>query len=263
LGPHLAQSGVVALLVTDAEGSILLASPAAERLFGWRAGEMAGLPVSRLLCGTLRPGISMQVSGRHKDGREVAVEALISELPAGPAVRVILLGEAPEGRRSRTERWAGMPASPQALNLSELVSQMSASLDSALSRTVVLECHLDSNLPQVMADPAQVRQVVTSLVTNAVEAIGPDNGIVTIQTGVRQERFSCRAFVSVSDTGPGVPEAIRGSLFEPYSSTKGFGRGMGLASARGIVHSHGGEIEVRSHPGAGATFTILLPADHH
>jgi signal transduction histidine kinase len=125
---------------------------------------------------------------------------------------------------------------------------------------VVLLFDLACDLPPVLADPAQVREVVTSLVRNAAEAIGSDNGVVTVQTGVRQDNSCEQVFVSVSDTGPGLPEAIRDSLFQPYASTKSLGRGLGLSAALGIVHRHAGDMEVRSYPGAGATFTVLLPA---
>jgi len=77
---------------------------------------------------------------------------------------------------------------------------------------------------------------------------------------VRVARAPGGATFTVSDTGPGIPEADLPRVFEPYFTTKEGGTGLGLAIAQRIAEEHGGRLEVASAPGAGAAFTLTLPA---
>lgn len=121
----------------------------------------------------------------------------------------------------------------------------------------------------VLGDAGQLQQVVTNLVTNAVQAIGEAMGRISVslhssknealagEAGLRE--WTC---LSVADTGCGMDEAILGRIFEPFFTTKnvGEGTGLGLSVVHGIVASHGGHVDVRSTPGQGTIFTIYLPA---
>jgi CheY-like chemotaxis protein len=123
---------------------------------------------------------------------------------------------------------------------------------------VELRLVLAGEIPSVLADITQLKQVVMSLALNAGEAM-PDGGILTIRTRT-DEVPGPRSVLEVSDTGTGMDEKTLARIFEPFFSTKFVGRGMGLAAVRGIVESHDGEISVRSEPGKGTSFAIGFPA---
>lgn len=111
-------------------------------------------------------------------------------------------------------------------------------------------------LPEVEADPVQIRQVVTNLVINAIQAIR-EAGTITVRTMMEPGRV----VLSVEDTGAGMtPEVLR-RIFDPFFTTKdvGQGTGLGLAVVQGIVAGHGGSIEVDSEPARGSVFRVSLP----
>lgn len=128
-----------------------------------------------------------------------------------------------------------------------------------------LESDLDGDLPFVHCLPGDLNQVFLNLVVNAAHAIAEKTGNGAEGKGVI--RLSTRrdgdwVEVQVSDTGAGIPEAIRERIFEPFFTTKkmGCGTGQGLAIARNVVvNKHGGTIAVVSEAGKGTTFTIRLP----
>ncbi|MGE5691089.1 MAG: sensor histidine kinase [Pseudomonadota bacterium] len=105
----------------------------------------------------------------------------------------------------------------------------------------------------VVASPNDLKQVVLHLVANARQAM-PDGGTVTV--GV--SRGSEHATVTVADTGPGVPEASRSWIFEPFATTRDDGTGLGLAVARSIARAHGGDLDLETG-GPGARFVLRLP----
>lgn len=111
-------------------------------------------------------------------------------------------------------------------------------------------------LPVIRGNPMQLQQVFTNLILNASQAM-PEGGGLTVRTGLSGETV----FISVSDTGKGIPPEFRHRIFDPFFTTKpvGEGTGLGLSVSYGIVKRHGGEIRVESEPGAGATFTVVLP----
>jgi len=115
---------------------------------------------------------------------------------------------------------------------------------------------LDPKPAHVHGNPNQLKQILLNLLTNAYQAM-PGGGTVTVEL----ERRDGWAVVTVSDTGPGIPEELHTQIFEPFFTTKrgGGGTGLGLAVSHGIAAAHGGCLEVRSTPGEGATFTLRLP----
>src|SRR5262249_51745588 len=106
----------------------------------------------------------------------------------------------------------------------------------------------------VMADDRQIEQAVINLGMNALQAM-PERGRLTI--GAR--RHGKQVEITVRDTGPGIPEALRARIFEPFFSTKAGGTGLGLPLVHEIAVAHGGRISVESAPGEGACFTLALP----
>jgi len=165
--------------------------------------------------------------------------------------------------------------------LNKIVSQMSALLDVSISKSVMLRTELDPTDPVILADEAQIQQVVMNLVVNASEAIGAACGTVTITTGIRpcdhvylnsgsagpgltadaELPEGDYAVLEVADSGSGMDEKTLARLFDPFFSTKYQGRGLGLASVQGIVRGHHGVIRVNSELGKGTTFKILFPLD--
>jgi signal transduction histidine kinase/CheY-like chemotaxis protein len=141
------------------------------------------------------------------------------------------------------------------LSLGSMVLDTAQLLDTAISKDVHLDLDLPEDVPAVHADVAQVRQLVVNLVTNASESI-EGVGRVTVRT----RRAGDMVELEVSDEGRGMDAATRQRMFDPFYSTKGPGRGLGLASVLGIVRAHGGEIEVESERGRGTRVTVRLPA---
>jgi signal transduction histidine kinase len=113
------------------------------------------------------------------------------------------------------------------------------------------------DLPAVPGSQGQLSQVFMNLIINAVHA-QPDKGSLLIRTFSAEDRVH----VVFADKGPGIPENIQGRIFEPFFTTKevGAGTGLGLSVSFGIINKHRGTILVRSEPGQGAEFEIILPA---
>jgi|GEM_PF-1926344 len=156
------------------------------------------------------------------------------------------------------------------LNLAEEVARFEPTLRRLLPENIDIRVQGTEEDFRVMADPAQIQQVLVNLATRAQEAM-PDGGTLTISTGGgRVEEAFFRPEVPVTgpyvtltvrDTGPAMdPSAIR-TIFEPFSSRNPGvrGKGLGLATVYGIVKQHNGSVTVSSEPGAGTAFAIHLP----
>src|SRR6185503_16461217 len=126
---------------------------------------------------------------------------------------------------------------------------------------VVLD--LDPELPIVVGDPHQLHQVALNLMTNAQDAMRGREGPRMLVVATSFDEVAKRVSLEVSDTGPGIPDAVRSRLFEPFFTTKppGQGTGLGLSLCQGIVENHGGTIEAESEEGKGALFRVLLPLE--
>jgi len=132
---------------------------------------------------------------------------------------------------------------------------------------IVVTCELAPGLPETIADPYQLQQVVLNLLINAEQALleGRGQGRVLIRTSHVIEGFGSRAsdriVLDVSDDGPGVPPEIASRIFDPFFTTKqpGFGTGLGLSIVYGIVHQHNGEVMFENQAGGGARFVVELP----
>ena len=154
------------------------------------------------------------------------------------------------------------PARPfQPVDLNQLVEEISNSARSRWSqqltaRGIVGEVRAEIEpVPLVSGDMAELRQVLTSMALNALDAM-PEGGNLTFRTG----REGGQVFCQVVDTGIGMPEQTRLHVFDPFFTTKREkGKGFGLSGAYAIVDRHGGEITVESEPGKGAVFTVWLP----
>jgi PAS domain S-box-containing protein len=107
----------------------------------------------------------------------------------------------------------------------------------------------------VSGSPSELREVITNMIFNAVEAM-PEGGKIEIQTFQKRKKV----FIQISDTGMGIAEEVKKKIFEPFFTTKSFSNtGLGLSMSYGIIKRFGGEIGVESKVGHGTTFTIILP----
>jgi signal transduction histidine kinase len=110
-------------------------------------------------------------------------------------------------------------------------------------------------IPVILGDAARLRDAITNLIFNAVDAM-PKGGTITLRTRA-EEKY---VLLEVSDTGIGMTEDVRRSCFEPFFTTKGqHGTGLGLAMVHGIAQHHLGKIDIMSEPGKGTTFALRLP----
>jgi PAS domain S-box-containing protein len=160
---------------------------------------------------------------------------------------------------------------PSALCADTELENLLPMLRQLLRENIQLEQQLESFPAKVFFDPGQLFQIITNLVINARDAID-NTGVITIATrtvkigkAMPGERLDLPAGkyvkISVTDTGAGIDAMNLPHIFEPFYTTKAFGKGagLGLATVYGIVRQNGGSIECHSKPGAGARFDILLP----
>ena len=148
------------------------------------------------------------------------------------------------------------PAEPRLLDLNETVGQMQGMLRRVIGEDIELATTLAREEAGILADPGQIEQVVMNLVVNARDAM-PQGGRLRIEVDAGEIAVELR----VSDTGSGIPDAVRGRMFEPFFTTKaaGQGTGLGLAVVRSIVEQAGGQIEVETSVGVGTLFRIRFP----
>ncbi|RKG64821.1 histidine kinase, partial [Corallococcus sp. CA054B] len=151
-------------------------------------------------------------------------------------------------------------------DLNEVVTRTMRLIQNDMPPTAELAVELDLRLPRAEGDAEQLKQVLINLVQNAVQALGPQPGRITVRTE-KPERFgdlrsagSEFVEVRVSDTGPGIPADQQPHIFVPFFTTKQKGTGLGLAICQRIVKNHGGSISVQSKVGEGTAFIIRLPA---
>ncbi len=161
----------------------------------------------------------------------------------------------------------------EGVNLSAIVTETTHLLQSSIDKNTTLKFHLAADLPSVLADATQIRQVIMNLVLNASEAMAGQAGEVAVVTGhVHADReflddavmapdlpTGDYAFLEVTDKGCGMSPSTVARVFDPFFTTKFTGRGLGLAAVLGIVRGHHGALKVRSKLGSGTTFQILLP----
>ncbi|MDX1488745.1 MAG: ATP-binding protein, partial [Acidiferrobacterales bacterium] len=145
----------------------------------------------------------------------------------------------------------------QLLDLNEVISVVLRLVRNELiTRSVVLHTQLEPGLPQVMGDGVQLQQVLLNLLVNACDAMADQNSRTLM---VRTERSEGQGVkVEVIDCGKGIVVNPIEKIFEPFTTTKAHGLGLGLAISRNIVESHGGRLWAENNPEGGATFTFIL-----
>jgi two-component system NtrC family sensor kinase len=131
----------------------------------------------------------------------------------------------------------------------------------ANDKGVMVVADVDKDHPAVPLDPDGMHQVIMNLLSNALDAVTPQEGLIRIVCHYQAEQR--QTMIEVIDNGSGIPEPMMKHMFELFHSTKGNrGTGIGLAVARKIVEEHEGSISVQSRAGEGTTFTLRLPVEH-
>ena len=130
-------------------------------------------------------------------------------------------------------------------------------------RNISIEVESVENTPLVLADNIQIEQVVTNLISNAMHAMEPDGGAITITIQPSKPQSELRGehvVINIGDTGPGMNPEVLERIFDPFFTTRQAGTGLGLAISQRIITAHRGTIKVQSWPTVGTVFTMVLPA---
>ncbi|HJW31879.1 MAG TPA: transporter substrate-binding domain-containing protein [Holophagaceae bacterium] len=162
---------------------------------------------------------------------------------------------------------------PRPVDLNQAAREMASLLEVSISKMVRLRFSFAQDLPPILADSAQLQQVLMNLVTNASEAIGDREGEIHLGTSLEtldearvaalhpSAPIPAGTYVAlrVSDTGAGMEADVRSRIFDPFFTTKFSGRGLGLSAMIGILRTHGAGIGLESAPGEGTTFRLYFP----
>jgi CheY-like chemotaxis protein len=178
--------------------------------------------------------------------------------------------QVPEGVRAALQ----LPGKLALLDLSDVCRQSLPLLQASAPTGVVIETDIPASGPMIRASAGQIHQTLTNLLANACEAAGknPNTVTITVKTVSKDQIPATRRFpvdwipmdidhacLEVTDTGSGIAEKDMEKVFDPFYSTRFYGRGMGLSVVLGIVSVHSGGLVVESEPGRGSVFRIFLP----
>ena len=240
--------------VAEAEGlENLMIAARAERqvLAGTLAGAIAhelGQPLASIHCnaeaaeGLLRRGIG---------GTEELLE-IVGDIRAADQRAIEMLGRHRDMLRSR-------PIERRSMDLRATVLESIAILrNEAQSRAVVIDPPIDGAPRAISGDPVLLQEIVLNLLRNAIDAVAHmplERRRITVTVACSDSDAS----VAVRDFGPGVPSAVLATLFQPFTTTKADGMGIGLALSQRIAAAHGGTIDVTNNPDGGATFRLTVP----
>ncbi len=201
------------------------------------------------------------------------------ELPAGSPVkgrldRIVNAGQRASRVIKQILSYAGQNTPElSAVDLNQAVTEAAQFMRVSIPEQIDVELCQTPDLPRIAADLGQLEQILSNLLMNAVEAIGPHSGSVTLSTRsltltreLADADFAGQSVfpgdyvaLEVADTGCGMSQQTLGRIFDPFFSGKRKGRGLGLAAIRGIVRAHHGGISVRSSENKGTVFQILFP----
>ena len=167
----------------------------------------------------------------------------------------------------------GAESARRPVDLNVLLEDAVGLLMPSFMARIGIQYDLSPDLPLISADAVQVQRALSTLVVNAVEALGAGGGHLVLATGVggagganvesglssHDLKEGMYVYVDVMDDGPGIAPEVLPRVFDPFFTTKFSGRGLGLSAAQGIVRAHGGAIAVTSEVGKGAKFRVPLP----
>jgi len=153
----------------------------------------------------------------------------------------------------------GTPAERRIIDVKGIIAEMTGLLRGEAERhAIAIYSEPEADTPNILVNPVQLQQVFMNLMLNAIEAMKDTGGDLTIRS---QRDFEGRLFVSISDTGIGLPAGSAEKIFDPLHTTKPQGTGMGLTITRSIVESYGGRVWASANQDLGATFHFTLPSE--
>jgi two-component system, NtrC family, sensor kinase len=194
-----------------------------------------------------------QLAGKHNDLPDAAKQDLEKIVNAALYAREVIKNLMVFSRQ--------MPARKNRVSLNQIIEEGLLFLEPRRNNiNIRVQRDLAPDLPDIIADPSQLKQVLVNLVVNAMQAM-PQGGDLSVSTR-RDGEF---VVFSVSDNGMGIPEELQDKIFLPFFTTKDVdeGTGLGLAVVHGIVTTHGGSITTESRVGMGTRFDIRLPRQDH
>lgn len=160
------------------------------------------------------------------------------------------------------------------VNMKTLTEEMLNMLKTCISKKATLQLNIDEDLPYIYGTASQLRQILMNLVVNASDAIGDQNGSITISMGttlwdktniqhhciINPSKPGKYVYIEIADTGCGMTQQTIERIFDPFFTTKFTGRGLGLSATIGIISSHKGGLCLKSKVGKGTSFKVLFPA---
>jgi C4-dicarboxylate-specific signal transduction histidine kinase len=206
-------------------------------------------PLTRITTGGNAAQRFLKMVPPQQDKAQTALEGIVN---AGHSTSEII-----EGFRAL---FAKSDQRQQLLDVNEIIRGALEPMSSELAdHHVELRSELISDLPHVYGNRSQLQEVVSNLIVNAIEAMettsSPDR-VLRVRTELCDDKAIA---VVVEDSGPGIDKDKLGSIFTPFVTTKGYGKGLGLAISRMIVEYHGGKLTASSNHKAGASFQFMLP----
>lgn len=148
-----------------------------------------------------------------------------------------------------------MPPHKSICKVNEIINSICLLLKKEAERQdVKIIIDLADDIPELLIDGEQIKQAILNIILNGIQAASEGREII-ISSGLENEFI----FISVSDSGKGIPENVMNRLFDPFFTTKDDGTGLGLSISMQILKSHGGDIEVKNLEGKGPEFKILIP----
>ena len=216
------------------------------------------------LCGEMAAGLAHEIKNPLA-GIKASIQVLLDELNITEDDRLVLKTIIEEIHRieSLLNELLSFtrPIRPQmmSVNVNNIIESMLTVQTSPNDREIKVIKNIDASLPDIAADPMQIKQALLNLYTNAVEAM-PHGGTVSIRTSADEHKGML--LIEIADTGAGITEEMKEKIFQPFFSTKPKGTGLGLAITKQIIEQHGGTINVSSSKGRGTVFTISLPLNN-
>lgn len=204
------------------------------------------------LFASIRGHAEMAMSTSDPERKNRALQLALRMADRAKKITTALLAYSREGSKVKYEE----------IDLTEVIDLALGLLKRDLNRFNITVNKDYNPLPPIRGSSDQLQHAFGNILANAKDAMIETGGLLTISTSSRDDRV----FVRINDTGPGIEPQIMEKIFEPFRGSKGVlagGRagyaGLGLFAALGVIKSHGGEIQVESNPGVGATFTVMLP----
>ncbi len=229
-----------------------------------QSGAAATCPAAGGQGAGARAGTRNQKSPRRPARRGPAA----AKRAAGPGPARIYRHHHRTGRSAAgTGRSTARPPAPgrhQMHNVHSVLEQVRRLVELELPPSVRIERDYDPSIPEFEMEPDQLQQAFLNIVRNAAEALGDQTGLIRIKTRtafqitIHGQRYRLAAEIKIIDNGPGIPDAIRDTLFYPMITGKEGGTGLGLSIAQNLIDQHKGRIDCISWPGH-TEFTIFLP----